>query len=127
MWSLRKQGVNTKLMTRMAGTAAITYGADIQGVSCSLLAQQVSMIARLASPEGGGRNPTKALYVLDGRNGTLDHTFAAHTLPLLHWATAHWEDWVSKAALDAAYQNVRCKMGSKKANWRALLPHFGSR
>ena len=89
MWSLRKQGVNTKLMTRMAGTTAITYGADIQGVSTSLLIQQASTIARLASPEGGGRNPTKALYVLDGRNGLMDPTFADHTLPVLNWATAH--------------------------------------
>ena len=57
MWALRKQGVNAMLMTRMAGTQAITYGADIQGVSSSLLDQQVSLIARMASAERGWQEP----------------------------------------------------------------------
>ena len=120
MWALRKQGVNTKLMARMAGTSSITYGDDIQGVSNTLLAQQVSTVARLASPEGGGRNPTTALYVIDGPNGTLDPTFSAHTLPLLHWSTAFWETWVSKEALEAAFQHVPSKMSHGKASWHGV-------
>ena len=123
MWLLRKQGANTKLMTRSAGTAAITYGADTQGVSTSLLDQQVSTIARLASPEGGGKNPVKALYVLDGRSGTMDPTFAAHTLPLLHWTTAHWEKWMPEAAMAAAYLHAKGKLEHSKPNWnRAAGP-----
>ena len=85
-----------------------------------MLIQQVSTIARLASPDGGARNPTKALYVLGGRNVTLDPTFAAHTLPVLNWAMAHWEDWVSKSALEAAYLHVKEKLGSKKASWNSV-------
>ena len=117
MWVLRKQGANTKLMTRSAGTQAITYGPDTQGVSSSLLDQQISTIARLASPEGGGKNPLKALYVLDGRSGTMDPTFSAHTLPLLHWTTARWEKWVPEESMAAAYQHAKSKLEHIKPNW----------
>ncbi len=63
LWQLRKQGANTRQMTRAAGTAAVMYGCDTQGVSNTLLHQQTSTIARAASPPGAGRNPYVALYL----------------------------------------------------------------
>ena len=120
MWALRRHGANTQLMTRMAGTAAVTYGTDTQGVSNSLLQQQVSTIARMAAAEGGGKNPYKTLYALDGAAGTLDPTFAADALPLLHWATAVWEDWVPGAAMDSAYGQAKLKMTKGKTSWNKV-------
>ena len=38
LWKLRKPGVNTKQMTRTAGTPAVTYGIDTTGVSNTLAA-----------------------------------------------------------------------------------------
>lgn len=88
MWQLRKSGANTEQMTRAAGTAAVTYGSEAQGVSNTLLQQQSSTIARAAAPQGAGRNPTLTLYLLDGPRGTLDPEFEAHTAPAKHWAMA---------------------------------------
>ena len=84
---------NTQLMTRTAATSAMVYGADVQGISNTLLTQQTSTIARLSAPEGGGKNPIKTLYLLDGPNGSLDPTFDAHALPVKHWAMAWWQSW----------------------------------
>ena len=117
MWALRKQGVTTKLMTRMAGTASITYGDDIQGDSNTLLTQQVSTVARLASPEGGGRNPLCTLYALDGINGTLDPCFDDHFLPMKHLALAWWEQWVDAVELEQAYHRVAEKAAAGTLPW----------
>ena len=83
----------------------------------------MSTIARLAAPEGGGKNALKVLYALDGMSGSLDPTFAAHTLPVLHWSTAVWEDWIPKASLQAAYWHAKGKLDGKTCNWnRAAGP-----
>ena len=119
MWQLRKLGVNTKQMTRAAGTSSIMYGCDIQGVSNSLLAQQTSTIARAAAPPGAGKNPHAVLHVLDGPSGTMDPSFDGHALLVKHLASAWWEDWIPTASLTKAYEAARDKQGGKKLSWNA--------
>ena len=117
MWALRKTGANTQLMTRTAATPAMMYGADIQGVATSMLRQQTSTIARLAAPEGGGKNPLKTLYAIDGPNGTTDPAFDAHALLVKHWAMAWWDNWVPAAAMKAAHHHIKTKLGDGNAGW----------
>ena len=120
MWALRKAGVNTHQMTRAKTTAGVMYGADVQGIADSLLKAQTSTVARMAAPEGGGKNPTKTLYVLDGASGTLDPAFDAHALLVKHWAAAWWDDWVCKKALRATFCNVRDKFSSGNESWQKV-------
>ena len=119
MWQLRGSGVNTKQMARTAGTPAVMYGCDVQGVSTSLLDKQASTIARTAAPPGSGKNPTATLYVLDGPAGTLDPNFEAHVLLVKHLALAWWEDWVPVQSLIMAHDRVTSKFGDTSPSWNA--------
>jgi hypothetical protein len=47
MKALRRIGANTRQMTRAAGTSAISYGDDIQGVACSTLSTEGLCLPKL--------------------------------------------------------------------------------
>ena len=120
MWQLRKQGANTRQMTRAAGTSSVMYGCDVQGISDSLLRQQTSTIARAAAPPGPGGNCTVTLYVLDGPKGSLDPSFDAHGLLVKHWASAWWEDWAPTESLKLAHLNAKEKFAGTSPSWNAV-------
>ena len=46
----------------------------------------------------------KTLYALDGSNGTLDPSFDAHVVPIMHWSLAWWEKWADPSQLGKAYE-----------------------
>ena len=117
MWSLRKAGANTRQMARAAGTSAVVYGDDIQGCADSVLTAKRSVIARAAAPAGGGKNPLKVLYALDGASGTLDPAFDAHVLPIKHWALAWWESWVEPEQLQKAFDSRMTLSVEHRGQW----------
>ena len=123
MWALRKNGANTRQMARAAGTAAVCYGDDIQGVSNSALSDRRSVLARAAAPAGSGKNPLKVLYALDGANGSLDPSFDAHLLPMKHWALAWWEAWIEPCHLEKAFAHRMQVSQAHRTQWaRAAGP-----
>ena len=117
MWAIRRSGGNTKQMARAAGTSAVCYGDDTQGVSNSALNDRRSVLARAAAPEGGGKNPLKVLYALDGASGTLDPSFDAHMLPIKHWATAWWEGWIDPCQLERAFVHRSSLPAAHRLQW----------
>ena len=96
------------------------YGCDTQGVAPTLLKQQQSTIARAAAPEGGGKNPQKVLYALDGATGTLDPAFDAHAVLVKHWAAAWWEGWMPRASMTQAYNCVKGRFASQLPKWNSV-------
>ena len=127
MLSLRKVGVNTKLMARMKATPMVAYGIDVTGAADSTMQKQRSAIARAAAPEGGGKKPFKVLYSLDGNAGTLDPAFDAHCLPLKHWALAWWDGCSPQDALNTAYGHTRTRLQDTIGNcWNKVAGPCGA-
>ena len=115
---LRKRKVNTRLMARACGTAAITYGVDCQGVARGMLQKMRTTIAAAASTGTSGKNTDRVLHYCDGLSGTLDPAVDALTLGLQRWATTWWEQWTARESMKLAYEGACekcCKLGYK---WR---------
>jgi len=85
---LHKSGICTAQLVRAAGSSAITYGADVVGISDTHLARVRSTIARVAAPAGAGKSPDLILMANDCAGATLDPVCDAHLQPLKQWATA---------------------------------------
>ena len=80
--AVRAAGLQVANMVRAAITQGVTYGAEIMGVSDSLLEKWRVMVAGAVSPEAGGKNCDLVLYLRDGNKGTLDPAFDAHVKPI---------------------------------------------
>ena len=93
------------MMTRAAGTPAVTYGVETCGISDTHLDDARSVEARASAAEGGGKDPNLVLLFLDGPSGTLDPAFDAHVLPITRWAQAWFEGWQSRVHLTSAFEN----------------------
>ena len=105
-------------MVRTAGTPAITYGADVLGMSSSHLNRARAMVARAAAPEGGGKDHNVVLRAIDGNSGTTDPAFDAHTKPIGTWAFAWWQNWQPRSLLQRAFDNAVAKTSSaKRSPW----------
>ena len=81
---LRKIGIDTARLLRTC-IKAMTYGASIMGVSCSLLRSQRQVAAAIAAPGAGtgGQHLDIALMLADGsESGKADPAFDAHMLPI---------------------------------------------
>ena len=82
---LRKVNVDTSMLLRTGGKQAMTYGLAILGVSNSVLRDQRSVAAAIASPASatGGQNIDAALILADGGPcGLAAPAFDAHILPI---------------------------------------------
>ena len=115
--ALRRAGVNSAQMVRMAGPPATLYGCEVMGVSDTNLNLVRTRTATAAAPQAGGKNPELILYTLDGTAGTLDPAFEAHAAPLLCWGLAHWCRWFSTDQLALAFQEASLKLSRCKGSW----------
>ena len=118
--ALRKLGVKAANIARAAGTSAITYGAEVAGMSDSHLLQARRLIARASAPEGGGKDPNLVLYVVDGLTGSCDPAFGAHVLPVVRYASAWWEGWQKATAITAAMTRALERMRAKGHRWACV-------
>ena len=116
---LRKQGVCTRTLVRASSTARSTYASDAMGVSDTMLhGMRTTAAASVAAPSSG-KSPDLILLVADLDSGSVDPAFAAHQLPIKHWALAWWESWQSRARLLAAYTAAHAKVKrAKDSAWR---------
>ena len=122
--AIRKLGVSTHTMARMAATPAITYGVDVMGMSDSMLQNARCIVATAAAPGAGGKTPDLVLCALDCAGGTLDPAYDAIGLPIKHWAMAWWEGWIPPADLDrsARYASARLRTAVKSVWQRVTGP-----
>ena len=120
MRALRKNRANTVIMTRAAGTAAVTYGAECQGMAPSQLRRARQCISRAALGGSNGRNLERTFHVLDGNSGTLDPQSVVCSTALKHWASAWWEHWVPDEALKVAYEHAAGRAASPSMSWRRV-------
>ena len=69
------------------------YGADITGVSDSMLRQQRSVISRMVCAPTAWKNPMVALWIMDCEGNKTDPTFTVHEMPISQYAIACYEKW----------------------------------
>ena len=125
--ALRRAGIDSRQMVRVAGTPSILYGCEAAGVSDSALQKTRSAVARAAAPQAGGKNPDATLLALDANSGTLDPAFMAHVSPTLWWATAWWEHWFTPADLALAFRVATRKLATGKcADWAKVTGPVGA-
>ena len=91
-------------MTRAAGTSAVTYGAECQGMAPSQLKRARQCISKTAVGGSNGRNLDRTVHILDGSTGTLDPMSVVYSTAMKHWASAWWERWIPEASLKRAYE-----------------------
>ena len=118
---MRRAGVRTAQLVRIAGTPMVTYGVEILGMSDSHLEESRQAIARAASAEGGGKNFEMVLYALDGNAGTMDPAFDAHVLPIHAWAMAWWESWRRPHVLNSLVAKAVLKLATAAVSAWALV------
>ena len=114
---LRRCGVNTAVWTRTAGLPGLLYSADISGVSDSMLKQQRSAIARIASSTTAGKNPLVTLWAIDCEGSKTDPAFAVHEMPLNSYAKACYEKWLPQELLQATFDEVVAELQGSKNKW----------
>ena len=117
---LRRQRVNTRLMARTCGTAAMTYGTDCQGVSDTLLQTMRTTAAAAASSGAGGKNVDRSLHIIAGLKGSLDPAVEVFSLGLKRWATAWWEAWTTRESMIQAFEGACARCSINSYRWRAV-------
>ena len=104
---LGRSGVNTAVWARTAGLSGMLYGAEITGISNSMLKRQRSVIAAASSAPGASNCPLTSLWLHDCVSGKLDPSFAAHELPIAQYAKACYEGWIPRDSLQTAFEQAR--------------------
>ena len=89
------------------------YGCEVFGVADTLLEVARCKVAKAASPEACGRNPTLALLAIDGNSGTMDPAFLAHVSPIQHWALAIWDHWFPVELISSTLSMAERKMSKR--------------
>ena len=125
-YTLARAGASASKLVRTGGLSAITYGAEITGVSNGHLLRQRQTVARFCSLVKGvaGQNLDLALALADGvGKGVADPAFDAHTKPIVMWAKAIWEKWFDYRLADRYLSEVRADLLLATVPWaRAFGP-----
>ena len=80
---------------RTGGLAAAQFGQTVHGVANYPLMKLRRKMAGLLGGASAGKDPTLVLVASDAASGNaMDPAFAAHTEPIVHWASAVWEGWM---------------------------------
>jgi len=114
--AVRKLGVSTVAMARMAATPTIAYGCDIVGMSDTHLQAARVAVATSAAPSSGGKTPDIILFALDVAGGSLDPIFSATVLLIKHWALAWWDGWTPQKDLMVAMEWAIAKLKRAKGS-----------
>ena len=120
---LRQAGVDTAMLVRTGGVAALMHGYMAIGVAPSMLLQQRRTASAAAAPSSGlgGQELDLSLALADGSlKGKAGPAFVAHSDVLLHWATAVWNKWVPYHKLQAALDDAKRRIASSQQPWRVV-------
>ena len=116
--ALRRVGVNTAKLIRTGGSAALTYGQHVCGVSNAMLLQQRRSVASCTVLSRGGGDLDITLLLADGcGTGRADPAFDAHLAPIGHWAMAIWENWSPRPLLQRLVVRAKLRMSVAKSQW----------
>ena len=115
---LRKVGINTAMLIRTGGSAALTYGQHVCGVSNALLLRQRRTVAACTVLSRGGGDLDVTLMLADGSGtGRADPAFDAHSAPIGHWAMAIWESWAPRPLLQRLVVRAKLRLSLAKSPW----------
>ena len=116
--TLRRAGVDTARLIRTGGSAAMTYGQAVMGVSDSvLLLQRRAVVATLNSTKGFGELDITLMLADASYSGKADPVFQAHLDPLWHWALAVWEGWLGLRGLSRTVDETKGRLLASKSPW----------
>lgn len=121
---LRRHGIDSAMLFRTGGKAAMTFGQGIMGVSNSLLRDQRRTAAVATSPASGacGQNLDTALMMADGGpKGRADPAFDAHDMPIGQWAMAVWEGSMPKKSLLQLAASAKSRLIEAKRIWSKVF------
>ena len=93
------------------------YGADLTGISSSMLRQQRSVISRASTAPAAGTNPMVALWTLDCMGSKTDPAFGAHEMPITQYARACYDAWIPMDILEKAFGNTEMELASSNNKW----------
>ena len=116
---LRRCGVNSAIWARTAGISGMLFGAEISGVSDSMLKDQRTVISMAASAPAAGKSPLMTLWLQDCAGNKLDPAFAAHELPILYYAKCCFEKWIPIDILESTVDHVKITLADSKNKWNA--------
>ena len=118
--ALSKAGINIPHLLRTGGVAAITYGAEVLGVSNSMLRRQRQVAASTCTITKGsaGQNLDLALAVVDAvGKGSADPAYDAHYKPICMWARAIYDQWLSARVAERYLSEVRADLLLATVPW----------
>ena len=115
---LRRMGVDIAKVLRTGGLTAAQFGQAVHGVADYPLMQLRRKAAGLVGGAAAGKNPNLVLVAADAASGNaMDPAFAAHTDPVVHWASAVWEGWMPVEWLQRTLKNARVELTRAKRQW----------
>ena len=116
--SLRRAGVRVDRLVRTGGTAALSFGQAVVGVSPAMLLQQRRAVASATVASAGGGDLDITLMMADGGSrGCADPAFAAHVDPVWHWTMAVWEQWLPIRAMQQLVAGASRRLSQAKHPW----------
>ena len=120
---LRRTGVDTARLLRTGGTAAMTYGQAVMGVSDAMLLGQRRAAMAASAPAAGtaGQQLDLALMLADAsRKGQADPAYQAHLDPIGAWADAVWEEWLPGPCLLRLTGQAKVKLAAARRQWAVV-------
>jgi hypothetical protein len=118
--------MNTGMWARTAGLSGMLYGADISGISDSMLDKQRSAIATAVSAHGCGKNKVMSLWLHDCTGNRTDPKFHAHEMPIATYAKAIWDEWLPRDLFESAHANATRMLADSKNGWNAVKGPFAA-
>jgi len=94
------------------------YGAEVIGISDSLLTSARSAASAAISTDVGGKTPDLVLLFADAAGTRTDPAFEAHAMPVKYMAMSWWERWQPRDELIMAFNLAVAKLRSvKRSVW----------
>ncbi len=120
--ALRRSKVNVARLVRTGGTAVMTYGQEVMGVSDHILLGQRRAAAAAVSASGEGKDIDLVLIAADAEaaRGSVGPAFGAHLGPIRAWAEAVWGRWFPLKAMNVAVARARCRLVRARRIWSAV-------
>ncbi len=124
---LKRAGASTARLLRTGCNAAVAYGDDVVGVSCTTLLTRRRAAADAVSTATRGRDLDLALALADERaSQCTDPAHAAHTLPIAQWAEAVWGNWLPRPMLRLLIRAAKAKLTSALRPWSCVRGPAGA-
>jgi len=94
------------------------YGAEVMGISDSLLTSARGAASAAISTDVGGKTPDLVLLFADAAGTRTDPAFEAHAMPVKYMAMSWWERWQPRDELIMAFNLAVAKLRSvKRSVW----------